>query len=489
MRADRIADRGRALDRGDGPIARLAISADSRWLAMTRGYSNDQTRLWDLVHPQPDFAPIVLRGALLAVSGDSRSLVTAGAQGIGLVWDLTTPDPSKAAIELTGHGKGISACYYTPDGRWLITASDDRVQVWDRRSSGRPWKAARAFDGPGNRGDRLFGSPDGRWIVTGGDELQLIDLQSPTPAAASHRLPKEYTSCPRPLVSFTPDSRWLECATMSKTAQLWNLRRRRSRGEGVRAERARTRRGRASNQPGQPLARDQRRRRHRRGRSEHPAAVEPDEPGSLLLASPAARSRAGHSLMTIAPDSRWLITGSDDATLRFWDLQAENPTSTTLVIPAYSKVTSLRITPDGRFVVSTGADGLIRLWHLRLTEHSCRWRRPSAAATCRGTSGSCSFRVSPTARPSTACLNRGCRSDSLGFGLVLGLRGARTGRAAPSGSRRCAPRHSEAGGWSRRYQASGGRAIDALGSATRLRSSSSRISVPSEPRPGAARPR
>jgi len=66
------------------------------------------------------------------VRGDTRR--TAG--GIGSVdetlkvWDVAT---GREVVTLQGHVGSVNACAMTPDGRHVVSASDDEtLKVWDR---------------------------------------------------------------------------------------------------------------------------------------------------------------------------------------------------------------------------------------------------------------------------------------------------------------------------------------------------------------------
>jgi WD40 repeat protein len=72
---------------------------------------------------------------------------------------------------------------------------------------------------------------------------------------------------------------------------------------------------------------------------------------------------AGVSAVAVTPDCRHVVSGSEDNTLRVWDL-AKGETKTTLQGHT-SSVYAVAVTPNGRHVVSGGDDNTLRVWDLK----------------------------------------------------------------------------------------------------------------------------
>ena len=69
--------------------------------------------------------------------------------------------------------------------------------------------------------------------------------------------------------------------------------------------------------------------------------------------------------LVITPDDRWLVTGSDDDTLRVWDLQAKDPSVAGVVLAGHTgDVTALRVAAGGAKIVSAAMDNTLRVWDL-----------------------------------------------------------------------------------------------------------------------------
>ncbi len=99
------------------------------------------------------------------------------------------------------------------------------------------------------------------------------------------------------------------------------------------------------------------------------------ETGDLLALLPggdiaqAAEERSGHTdvvhALAFSPDGRFLASASSDATLRVWDLNAENRPTVATLIGHEGPVLTLAFAPDGNRIFSGGRDGVVRLWDWR----------------------------------------------------------------------------------------------------------------------------
>ncbi len=158
-------------------------------------------------------------GVLAAdLSLDGRRILTGGLDGVAQVWDaisgeaLTPPMVHAAGPNDVNWSHRISCCVFSPDGRSILTTSDDgTARLWD--SAGRP--AAPPM--PVVAGVGVF-SPDGRWVATGGsDKLARIWLARNGVAISP---PLQHGDAVT-TVAFAPDGSGV--LTAGSDARIWDL--------------------------------------------------------------------------------------------------------------------------------------------------------------------------------------------------------------------------------------------------------------------------
>ena len=95
-----------------------------------------------------------------AYSPDGRRIVTASDDKTARIWDAATG--AQLAV-LSGHNDVVDSAAYSPDGRRIVTASDDKTaRIWDAATGAQ----LAVLSGHGDAVDSAAYSPDGRRIVT-----------------------------------------------------------------------------------------------------------------------------------------------------------------------------------------------------------------------------------------------------------------------------------------------------------------------------------
>jgi WD40 repeat protein len=84
------------------------------------------------------------------------------------------------------------------------------------------------------------------------------------------------------------------------------------------------------------------------------------------------------SVGAVSPDGRWLMTAGKDRVIRLWDLKADDPSSEGREVGAYAaawaRLRGVAISPNNRWLVTTGDDGVLRLWDFTSRGESSRPR-------------------------------------------------------------------------------------------------------------------
>ena len=146
------------LEAHQGKIHDLAVSSDSRWLAVggrapskpkitayasgiSKAFRGPMTLSnpprWGESVASPGHQPSVLRGhhgpvLAVAITPDCRWVVTGSEDKTVRLFDLTSHCPAASQVVLRGHAGPVTSIAISPDGRWMVTGSHDQtVRLWD----------------------------------------------------------------------------------------------------------------------------------------------------------------------------------------------------------------------------------------------------------------------------------------------------------------------------------------------------------------------
>ncbi|MBF0631026.1 MAG: pentapeptide repeat-containing protein [Magnetococcales bacterium] len=241
----------------------------------------------------------------------------------------------------SGHGDGIRAVAFSPDGNTLLSGSNDHtLKLWDPHSR----QCIQTLKGHEGSVRAVAFSPDGNTILSGSLD-HTLKLWDPHSGQCIQTLKGHEGSVNA--IAFSPDGNTLLSESHDHTLKLWDTRS----GQCIQTFKG-----------------------HKK--SVHAVAFSPD--GKSLLSGSNDHTlklwdpRSGQCIQTFkghknsvravafSPDGNTLLSGSDDHTLKLWDTRSRQCTQT--LQGHEDPVHAVAFSPDGKSFLSGSSDDTLKLW-------------------------------------------------------------------------------------------------------------------------------
>jgi len=274
----------------------------------------------------------------VAFSPDGNYVVSASNDKTIKIWEIST---GKLVKTLEGHKKYVTSVALSSDGKYIVSGSNDRtVKVWEFSTG----KLVRTIRGHTWFVSAIAVSPDGNYIISGSfdKDIKVWDINTGDIVRTLEGHKKEVRS-----VAISPDGEYIASASSNRTLKVWSL----ETGQIVRTIDA-----------------------HRK----HINSVVFSSDGKHIFSGSndktirewdiatgkLVRTFEGHTwdVLTVAVslDGNYIVSGSYNKEIKVWDLNTNELVRT---LEGHKReVGSVAISPDGKYLVSGSNDKTIKIW-------------------------------------------------------------------------------------------------------------------------------
>ncbi|MEP4195694.1 MAG: TIR domain-containing protein [Aliishimia sp.] len=293
----------------------------------------------------------------VAFSPDGRRIVSSSDDNTLRIWDAQSGATLRV---LQGHDGDVTSAAFSRDGRYVLSGSDDNtLRIWDVQSG----VVLQVLRGHERDVNSVAFSPDGRMVLSGSDDdtLRLWDAQSGAElmVLSGHR--SDVTS-----VEFSPDGRRIVSSSKDNVLHLWLVR------SGKTLQKLLGHEGDVTS-----VAFSEDGLRIVSGSNDTTLRVWNGQNGDAL------KVLRGHvnavTSVAFGSDGQSILSGSKDGTVRSWDTHSGIQKQ---VLHGHDRsVTGVVFSPDGRRIISSSDDSSLRIWESSNGKIHRVWRMNDNSAT------------------------------------------------------------------------------------------------------------
>lgn len=242
----------------------------------------------------------------VAISADSKTIVSGSEDGNIIVWDLQT-----GKIKRVINSYLIRSIAISPDGKTIISRGGDydnhsnRIELWNMQSG----KLETSLDETSVYVFSIAVTPDGNHLITGSESSSIniwnLETKQVQKTIAGHRYLAH-------ALDISADGKTIVSGSQDKSVKVWNL----QSGKQIHSFKG-----------------------YKNG---HKSAIKS---------------------LAISPNGNTIVSGSDDKTVKIWNLQTKKLEHSLEEHKGW--IYSVAISPYGQSVISAGRDREIRIWDLQ----------------------------------------------------------------------------------------------------------------------------